>query len=148
MMLNADEEKALYPVLRHYTGVDIQDVSISVNGYDFLTVLGDHGQIQKSKSGDWEIYISDRMVEVIEEIVFNILVIPEEKAEMGIFLKKARNVLQNDDIRYRSKVLITNIIKVIEDFVLTSDFVPDKDMVIPPFWVHIYNGRKFINCLN
>jgi hypothetical protein len=84
-MLNTDEEKALYPVLRHYTGVDIQDVSISVNGYDFLTVLGDYGQIQKSESGDWEIYISDRMVEVIEEIVFNILVIPEEKAEMGSF---------------------------------------------------------------
>ena len=53
MMLNTDEEKALYPVLRHYTGVDIQDVSISVNGYDFLTVLGDYGQIQKSESGDW-----------------------------------------------------------------------------------------------
>lgn len=147
-MLNADGEKALYPVLQHYTGVDIQDVSVSVNGYNFLTALGDPGQIQKSGSGDWEIYISDRMVESIEEVVFDILVITEEKSEMGIFLKKARNVLQNDDIRYRSKVLIANIIKVIEDFVLTSDFVPDKDMVIPPFWVHIYNGRKFINCLN
>ena len=64
------------------------------------------------------------------------------------FMKKARVVLEDEDVKYRSKILINQILKVLEDFVLNSEFVPKKSMVISPFWVFIYKGRKFINGLN
>jgi hypothetical protein len=147
-MLNLDREKALYPIIKHYTGVDIQSVYEEDGVYNFRTMLGERGEVYKSEAGNWDITIEDQYIETVEDIVFNILVIPEDKSEMYQFMKKARVVLEDDDIKYRSKILITQILKVLEDFVLNSEFVPNKSMVISPFWVFIYKGRKFINGLN
>lgn len=147
-MLNLDREKALYPIIKHYTGVDIQSVYEEDGVYNFRTMLGERGEVYKSEAGNWDITIEDQYIETVEDIVFNILVIPEDKSEMYQFMKKARVVLEDGDIKYRSKILITQILKVLEDFVLNSEFVPNKSMVISPFWVFIYKGRKFINGLN
>jgi hypothetical protein len=147
-MLNLDKEKALYPIIKHYAGVDIQSVYEEDGVYTFKTTMGETGEVYKSIEGDWDIRIENQVVESIEDIVFNILVTPEEKSEMAQFLVKAKNVLDDESVKYRSKVLITNIIKILEDFVLNSEFVPKKTMTIPPFWIFIYKGRKFINGLN
>lgn len=148
-MLNLEREKALYPIIKHYTGADVQSVYCEDEEiYTFTTVLGEYGEVYKSLDGDWNIKIENRVVESIEDIVFNILVTPREKSEMTQFIDRARTVLNDDKIRYRSKVLITNIVKILEDVVLNSSFVPKKSMVISPFWVFIYKGKKFINGLN
>ena len=147
-MLNLSREKALYPIIKHYTGMDVYSVYEEENGYRFTTVLGEDGEINKSFEGDWDIIIENKKVESIEDIVFNILVLPEEKSEMSQFIKKAKGIIEDSTVRYQSKILLDNIIKILEEFVLNSEYVPNTNMIIPPFWVCIYKGRKFINGLN
>ena len=148
-MLTNSQSQALYPVLQHYTGVKI--VSITCNEDDrliFNTSWGESGLLIENNEGDWEIIIGKELVDRIEKDVFDALVKPSVKSNIEEYIQILDHLAKDTKVSYRSKVLVSQILGILEEFILNSNFVPKKEIKFGPFWIFSYKGNKFINSLN
>jgi hypothetical protein len=110
--------------------------------------MGQKGELHETNNGDMEILIENEIVYTIEKKVFEALITPSEKINLPDYLCLLRDLSEDKGVTYRSRILVNQIIKVLEGYVLSSDFLPEKILEVRPFVVFNYKGNKLINCLN
>lgn len=147
-MFDPTQNQALYPVLQHYTGCKITSVSPEGDDFTFKTFMGDKGIVSEDISGDWTIIIGNEEIYKIEKDIFNILVKPNKKSSLEDYIEILNDLTNDSSISYRSKVLVSNILLFLEEYILNSDFVPKKSIRVGLFLVLNLMGKKFVNCLN
>jgi len=147
-MLTPSQSQALYPVLQHYTGSKITSISSNGNDLSFKTFLGEIGLLSENIKGDWNIVIGGEVVYRIEKDVFNALVNPDDKRSLEDYVEILDDLYNSPDVSYRSRVLVINILKFLEEYILSSDFLPKRSLRSGIFMVFNCDGKKFINCLN
>jgi hypothetical protein len=147
-MLTKPQNKALYPLLQHYIGSEVKSISTNNGSLLFVTLLGQKGEIIENADGDREITIDQEVVYKIEKKVFETLITPDSKNTLEDYLDILKNLAEDKKITYRSKILVNQILKVLESYIINSDFLPQKMIEVRPFFVFSYKGDKFINCLN
>lgn len=146
-IITDEQDRALHQVLRHYIGSSITYISFEEDFLIFDTDLGQRGRLFKNDVGNLDIMIDNEIIGTIEKKVFDILVFPKQKYSIEEYINDL-NILISDNIRYRSKVLISEIIKFLEEYILTSDFMPKSIINIDIYSIFNYNGIKMIYCLN
>lgn len=148
-MINPLQSQALYPVLQHYTGEKITSISVlGEHSLIFNTFLGDNGFVNEDINGDWEIIIENKVVYTIEKNVFDVLVKPSKKSSLENYIVILNDLFSDEKISDRSKILVSNILLFLEEYILNSDFLPKKNLRVGPFSIFNYKGNKFIYCLN
>jgi len=147
-MFDPIQNQALYPVLQHYTGCKISSVSPEGDVFRFKTLMGDMGIVIEDISGDWSIIIEDEEVYRIEREIFNILIKPDKKSSLEDYIEILNNLTHSGEVSYRSKMLVSNILVFLEEYILSSDFLPKKNIRMGIFSVLNVGGKKFVNCLN
>lgn len=149
-MLTPSQNKALNQVLQHYIGGKIIDIRSNEDGDNmiFSTPLGVNGILSENSEGNWSIIINDEVVDVIEKEVFKILVNPGKKMILDEYLNNLNELIDRQDLKFRSKSLIKSIMKLLEGYILSPDFVPKKDIKVGIHYIVNFKGNKFINCLN
>jgi hypothetical protein len=147
-MLTPSQSQALYPVLQHYTGSKITSISEDGDDLVFRTFLGEKGFLSENISGDWTIRIGGEVVYNIEREVFDALVNPNEKRSLEDYIDILDDLYNSPDVSYRSRVLVVNILKFLEEYILSSDFLPKRILRVGIFEISNCGGKKFINCLN
>jgi hypothetical protein len=110
--------------------------------------MGQKGELHETEKGDMEILIENEIVYTIEKKVFEALITPSQKITLVDYLDLLRDLLEDKGVTYRSRLLVNQIIKVLEGYVLSSDFLPEKILEVRPFVIFNYKGNKLINCLN
>jgi len=146
-MLTGTQNKALQSVLLHYTGKEMQSITPFDDLIVFITPTGESGRIIRNLDGDMQIIIGDDLVDIIEKRVYNILITPDVGNSLEVYMKELRTLCA-DKISHRSKLLIEQILKILELCVLNSDFIPAKSLEVKPFVIHNYKGEKLLYCLN
>lgn len=146
-MLTGTQNKALQSVLLHYTGKEMQSITPFDDLIVFVTPAGESGRITRNFDGDMEIIIGDELVDIIEKRVYNLLITPDVGNSLEVYMKELRTLCA-DKISYRSKILIEQILKILELCVLNSDFIPAQSLEVKPFVIHNYKGEKLLYCLN
>jgi hypothetical protein len=147
-MLTHSQSQALYPVLQHYTGTKIVSISYIDDSVIFSNSWGVSGLLVEDNNGDWEIIIGQELVDRIEKDVFEALVKPRVKSNIEEYIKILEHLTNDSNVSYRSKVLVSQILGILEEFILNSNFLPKKEIKFGPFWIFNYKGNKFINSLN
>lgn len=147
-MLSKPQNKALYPLLHHYIGSEVKSIFSDNDSLLFVTLMGEKGKIKETLEGDREILIDQEVVYKIEKKVFEALVTPDVKNTLEDYLDILKNLLEDGKISYRSKTLVNQILKFLEGYIISSDFLPQRMIEVRPFLVFGYKGNKFINCLN
>ena len=147
-MLSKIQNRALYPVLEHYTGSKIISISSEYGILLFKNSWGQTGKVIEDSEGNWEIIIGDEIVDIIEQDIFNVLIKSNEKNTIEDYLYQLNSLINKPKLKYRSKLLIAEIIRFLEDYILTSDFIPKKPLIIGPFTIFNYKGNRMVNCLN
>jgi hypothetical protein len=147
-MFNPIQSTALYPVLQHYTGCKISSISLEGDDFIFKTLLGENGILKEDITGNWSIKIGQELVYTIEKDIFNVLINPDKKSSLEDYIDILNDLFNNKDISYRSRLLVVNIMKFLEEYIISSDFVPKKSLRIGPLLIYNLKGRKIINCLN
>jgi hypothetical protein len=147
-MLIESQNKALYPLLQHYIGSQVKSIVPNNGSILFFTLMGQKGELHETNNGDVEILIENKIVYTIEKRVFETLITPSEKINLPDYLCLLRNLSDDKEVTYRSRILVNQIIKVLESYVLSSDFLPEKILEVRPFVIFNYKGNKLINCLN
>lgn len=147
-MFNPIQSQALYPVLQHYTGCKISSIFPDGDDLMFKTLLGESGILTEEVSGDWIISIKDEIVYRIEKDVFNVLVKPSKKSSLEDYIDILNELFNNPDVSYRSRLLVMNILNFLEEYIISSDFLPKKSIRVGSFMVFNLYGKKFINSLN
>jgi hypothetical protein len=147
-MLTPSQSQALYPVLQHYTGTKIVSISDRGDELIFSNSWGQSGLLIENNNGDWEIIIGHELVDRIEKDVFEALVKPEVKSNIEEYIKILDHLTTDSNVSYRSKILVSQILGILEEFILNSNFVPKKEIKFGPFWIFSYKGNKFVNSLN
>ena len=148
MMLTPLQSQALYPVLQHYTGSKIANIYSEGNRTIFATGFGQNGEILEDPFGDWKIIIEDEEVGLIEKDVFNTLINPDKKSSLENYIQKLTELLFSENVKYRSRILISRTIKVLEGYIINSDFVPKDSVKVGTFCIFGYNNNKFMYSLN
>jgi uncharacterized protein (UPF0147 family) len=147
-MLTPSQSQALYPVLQHYTGSKITSISEDGDDLVFRTFLGEQGFLTEEISGDWTIMIGGEVVYKIEKDVFNALVNPNDKRSLEDYIDILDDLYNSPEVSYRSRVLVVNILKFLEEYILSSDFLPKKSLRVGISEIFNCDGKKFVNCLN
>lgn len=147
-MLTPSQNQALYPVLQHYTGCKITSISFEGEDLSFKTFLGEQGFLNEDMSGDWSIVIGGEVVYRIEKDVFNALVNPNDKRSLEDYVEILEDLHNSPEVSYRSRVLVINILKFLEEYILSSEFLPKRNLRVGIFMVFNCDGKKFVNCLN
>lgn len=148
-MVNPLQSQALYPVLQHYTGEKITSISVlGDRSLIFNTFLGDNGFVNVDINGDWEIIIEKKVVYTIEKSVFDVLVKPSKKSSLENYIGILNDLFSDKRISDRSKILVSNILLFLEEYILNSDFIPKKNLRVGPFSIFNCKGNKFVYCLN
>lgn len=147
-MLTKSQNRALYPVLQHYTGTQISSIFSEGDSLLFDTSWGEKGRLLEDPEGNWNIVINNEIVESIEKIVFDALVKPSRKSTVDEYLVDLNELISCKHLKYRSKILVSEIIKFLEDYILTSNFAPKKPISIGPFAIFSFKGKRMVNCLN
>jgi hypothetical protein len=147
-MFDPIQNQALYTVLQHYTGCKISSVSPEGDVFRFKTLMGDMGIVIEDISGDWSIIIEDEEIYRIEREIFNILIKPDKKSSLEDYIEILNNLTHSGEVSYRSKMLVSNILVFLEEYILSSDFLPKKNIRMGIFSVLNVGGKKFVNCLN
>ena len=114
----------------------------------FRTLLGENGILTEDITGNWNITIGKELVYTIERDIFNVLINPDKKSSLEDYIDILNDLFNNPDISYRSRLLVANIMKFLEEYIISSDFVPKKSLRIGPLLITNLKGRKIINCLN
>ena len=147
-MLIEPQNKALYPLLQHYIGSQVTSIIPNNGSILFVTLMGQKGELHETSNGDMEIVIDQEIVYTIEKKVFEALITPSQKITLIDYLDLLRDLLSDKGITYRSRILVNQIIKVLEEYVINSDFIPEKTLEVGPFVIFNYKGNKLVNCLN
>ena len=148
-MINQLQSQALYPVLQHYTGEKITSISVlGDHNLIFNTFLGDNGFVNQNTRGDWEITIEGKVVYTIEKDVFEVLVKPSRKSSLENYVGILNDLFTDKKISDRSRILVSNILLFLEEYILNSDFLPKRNLRVGPFSIFNYKGNKFVYCLN
>jgi len=147
-MIDPIQNHAIYPVLQHYLGCKIASIFPKGEDIMFRTLMGERGILFEDLSGDWKIRIEGEIVYTIEGSVFNVLVNPSKKNSLEDYVQILNDLLSSKSISYRSRILVTNILAFLEEYILSSDFLPKRNLKIGPFEISNCNNIKFINCLN
>lgn len=144
------QNKSLYPILEHYTGSVITSVDAIVHGnFAFSTKDGNNGFLIKDILGkNWLIQIDGESVDSIEKEVFDTLVNPDSKSTLEDYLDKLHVLALSDNVKYRSKVLVSKMSAILEEYILNSDFVPNKELRIGTFSIFGFKNKRFTYCLN
>jgi hypothetical protein len=148
-MINQLQSQALYPVLQHYTGEKITSISVlGDHNLIFNTFLGDNGFVNQNTRGDWEITIEGKVVYTIEKDVFEVLVKPSRKSSLENYVGILNDLFTDKKISDRSRILVFNILLFLEEYIINSDFLPNRNLRVGPFSIFNYKGNKFVYCLN
>lgn len=148
-MCNFVQNQALYSVLQHYIGEKIISVLVHEDGgLIFDTFSEKKGVINQDLNGNWNVIIGNKIVDIIEKDVFNLLVKPNKKNSLENYIHTLNSLILNKKISKRSKLLIYNIILFLENYIMNSEFLPKNNLRIGLFGIFNYNGKKFIYCLN
>ena len=147
-MLTPSQNEALYPVLQHYIGSKIASISSDGEDLTFKTLLGEIGFLNEDPNGDWRIFIGGEIVYKIEKEVFNALVNPNDKRSLEDYIDILDDLYNSPGVSYRSRILVINILKFLEEYILSSDFLPRRDLRVGIFMIFNCDGKKFVNCLN
>jgi len=146
-MLGSSKTNALYPLLQYYTGSEILDVFFDDDRAFFKTKFGENGELFESDSGDWRVLVAGEEIALIEKIVFQTLIIPDRRSTVTEYVKKLDDLL-SESLRYRSRILISQTLKVLEGYIINSDFIPEKSIKVGSFCVFGHKKIKFVYCLN
>lgn len=147
-MLIEHQNKALYPLLQHYIGSQVTSIVPNNGSILFVTLMGQKGELHETANGDMEIVIDQEIVYTIEKKVFEALITPSQKISIVEYLDLLRDLSNDKSVTYRSRILVNQIIKVLEGYVINSDFIPEKTLEVGSFVIFNYKGNKLINCLN
>lgn len=147
-MVDLSKNLALYPLLQHYVGSQVTSIISKGEILSFNTLLGDRGELSEEDNGDWRIMINHKLVEIIEKDVFQTLINPSKKVSLNSYLNVLRKLEKKKSISYRSSVLVGQIIKVLEEYVINSEFIPKKPIRAGIFLVLGAKDIKCIHCLN
>ena len=147
-MFGPIQSTALYPVLQHYTGCKIHSISPDGDDFSFRTFLGERGILTEDITGNWNITTGKELVYTIEKDIFKVLIKPDKKSSLEDYIDILNDLNNNPDVSYRSRILVANIMKFLEEYIISSDFVPKKNLRIGPLLICNLKGRKIINCLN
>ena len=147
-MLNPIQNQALYPVLQHYTGCKISSISPEGDVLTFRTFMGDLGIVSEDIEGNWNRTIGEEEIYKIERDIFNVLIKPNSKSSLEDYIEILNELTNSPEVSYRSKILVSNILIFLQEYILNSDFLPKKNIKVGIFSVSNLKGKKFINCLN
>lgn len=146
-MLRSSKTNALYPLLQYYTGSEILNVTFEEDKAIFKTKFGETGELFESTNGDWRVLVAGEEIALIEKIVFKTLINPDSKSTITEYVKKLDDLL-SESLRYRSRILVSQTLKVLEGYIINSDFVPEKSIKVGSFCVFGHKNLKFVYCLN
>jgi hypothetical protein len=148
MLLNQSQNTALHHVLQHYIGGQITSIFPIGDSVKFNTLLGQKGEFYKNEQGDWSIVIDNQEIEKIENEVFKALITPESKNNLEDYLGILYSLVSDTNLRYRSAILVKQILKILESYAILSDFVPEKSLKVGSFTIFRYKKDKFVYSLN
>lgn len=148
MILNQAQNIALQHVLQHYIGGKISSIFPCENGVTFSTFLGQKGKFYENPQGDWSIVIGEEEIEKMEGGVFKALITPESKSNLEQYLGILYSLVSEKNLRYRSLVLVNQLLKILESYAIFSDFVPNKELKVGNFVIFRHKEIKFIYSLN
>ncbi len=148
-MINPLQSQALYPVLQHYIGSKISSISVlGEHSFIFNTLMGENGFVSEDINGDWEVIIDSKTIYRIEKDVFEVLIKPSKKSTLEDYIEILSSIFKDEKISDRSRVLVSNILLFLEEYILNSDFLPRRDIRVGAFTIFNHKSKKFIYCLN
>ena len=140
-------EDILYPIIEHYIGAKVSKIKRSDIGILFITELGENGIIEKNVLGDWDLSINEEKVAEIEDILFSIFCEAKYQPPIDKYYKDLVGI-KNAGLKYRSNLLVEQLIASLEYLVLTADVKLKSPINIGPFYAFSYNNRKEVIVLN
>lgn len=148
MILSQAQNIALQHVLQHYIGGQISSIFPCEDGVVFNTLLGQRGKFYENSEGDWSIVIGGEEIEKMEGKVFKALITPESKSNLEQYLEILYSLVSEKKLRYRSLILVNQLLKILESYAIFSDFVPTKELKVGNFVIFRHKKIKFIYSLN
>lgn len=137
----------LYPIIEHYIGVRVVGVEREREMVQFKTLLGQGGKIERNESGDWDLLVGEEKVAEIEDVLFSIFCESRKQPPIDKYYKKLLK-LKKKGLKYRSDVLVDQLILSIEFLLLNGDVKLSKAVNIGEFFIFNMNGKKEIIVLN
>lgn len=142
------QKQILIPVLEHFVGIKVFELTSGGDFLTFATALGGAGHMVQNDNGGWDIFVGREIVYEIESELFNTLVPSEGKLPVEIYYKRLRNLI-DIGLKYRSLILVDQIIKTLEYFILNTDVKINDPITIGNSMVYTTkDNTKNIICLN
>ena len=137
----------LYPIIEHYIGARVSNIKRSEDNIIFVTESGYEGVIEKNVSGDWDLSVNDEKIAEIEDILFSMFCEARDQPPIDNYYKDLIK-LKTQGLRYRSSLLVDELLKSLEYLVLMADVQLNSPINIGPFYAFLFNGTKQIIVLN
>lgn len=145
-MFSRNISDILYPVLEYYLHAKIIGVKREESCVHFVSSIGE-GEMRESSSGNWDIFVSDENMGMIEKEVFDLLTTPENQPDLVSYYENMKE-LSTRRLNHTSKSLVKDIIKSVEFLIMNVDVKLENGVAVGPFFVYSHKGEKKTICLN
>ena len=137
----------LYPIIEHYIGIRVVGIERDEEIVQFKTLLGQGGKIERNPTGDWDLLIDEEKVAEIEDVLFSIFCEAKKQPPIDKYYKKLLK-LKKKGRKYRSDVLVEQLLLSIEFLLLNAEVKINKPISLGEFFIFSLNGKKEIIVLN
>jgi len=137
----------LYPIIEHYIGDGVAGIRRGEGEVSFSTIMGKDGRIEKNEEGDWDLLVEEEKVAEIEDSLFSIFCEAKKQPPIDVYYKRLLKV-KRKKLNYRSSILVEQLIKSLEMFMLNMEVKLKNPITIGPFLVFTSMGRKDVIVLN
>ncbi len=141
-----DRSSMLVPVIEYYVGCSIESIENKDSEILFSTRWG-KGRIKKNRRGNWEIYINDERVSMIERDVFKTITESSNTPDVQKYYNDLKELLLGN-LTFRSSCLIKDIMVSLEYLLIHESVKINKPINVGKFFMFMLDGKKEIICLN
>lgn len=141
-----DRSSMLAPVIEYYVGCAIESIENRDKEILFSTRWG-RGKIKKNRRGNWEIYINDEKVSLIEKDVFRTITESSNTPDVQKYYNELKELLASN-LTFRSSCLIKDIMVSLEYLLIHESVRINKPINVGKFFMFMMGGKKEIICLN
>ena len=137
----------LFPIIEHYIGVTVIGIKRDEEIVEFKTMDGHGGKIERNQSGDWDLSVDEEKVAEIEDALFSIFCESRKQPPIDSYYKKLLK-LRKKKLKYRSNLLVDQLIVSVEFLLLNADVQVKKPVEVGPLFIFNLDKHKQIIVLN
>lgn len=141
-----DRSDMLVPIIEYYVGCSIESFDDKNTEILFSTRWG-KGRTKKNRRGNWEIFINEEKVSLIERDVFKTITESSNTPDVQKYYNDLKE-LMSSDLTFRSVCLIRDIMVSLEYLLIHESVKINKPINVGKFFIFNLCGKKEIICLN